>query len=416
MVDFTAMARLLDERKPGHSLAQGLYNSQDAFDFDMAAIFGRSWLMVGFDVELPRAGSWMSVPIGPWPVIVTRDRNGDLNAFHNSCRHRGSQICKPGKGFAARLVCPYHRWTYEMSGELAHAARMPDTFDRSEHGLIPVRVESVGGVLYLCLADDPPDIGDFRRQIEPMLAPHHLKDAKLAFESTLVERGNWKLVMENARECYHCALSHPELAQSFPVGASAHFDYGEDRRQGEFAARIVRAGLSVGPIEGDWWQAMRFILNQGFKSMTMDGDFGVKKLMCDIQDGDIGSLRWSIEPHGFAHATADQVLMFQTMPLAPRQSVVTAKWLVHKDAVEGVDYSLDHLTELWTRTNLQDRELVENNQVGVDSPGYRPGPYSPDAEALAIRFVDWYCAAARDYLDGQGIGRTAPHQGLRSVG
>lgn len=416
MVDFTAMARLLDERKPGHSLAQGLYNSQDAFDFDMAAIFGRSWLMVGFDVELPRAGSWMSVPIGPWPVIVTRDRNGDLNAFHNSCRHRGSQICKPGKGFAARLVCPYHRWTYEMSGELAHAARMPDTFDRSEHGLIPVRVESVGGVLYLCLADDPPDIGDFRRQIEPMLAPHHLKDAKLAFESTLVERGNWKLVMENARECYHCALSHPELAQSFPVGASAHFDYGEDRRQGEFAARIARAGLSVGPIEGDWWQAMRFILNQGFKSMTMDGDFGVKKLMCDIQDGDIGSLRWSIEPHGFAHATADQVLMFQTMPLAPRQSVVTAKWLVHKDAVEGVDYSLDHLTELWTRTNLQDRELVENNQVGVDSPGYRPGPYSPDAEALAIRFVDWYCAAARDYLDGQGIGRTAPHQGLRSVG
>ncbi len=416
MVDFTVMARLLDERKPGYSLAQGLYNSQDAFDFDMAAIFGRSWLMVGFDVELPRAGSWMSVPIGPWPVIVTRDRNGDLNAFHNSCRHRGSQICKPGKGFAARLVCPYHRWTYEMSGELVHAARMPDTFDRSEHGLIPVRVESVGGVLYLCLADDPPDIGDFRRQIEPMLAPHHLKDAKLAFESTLVERGNWKLVMENARECYHCALSHPELAQSFPVGASAHFDYGEDRRQAEFAARIARAGLSVGPIEGDWWQAMRFILNQGFKSMTMDGDFGVKKLMCDILDGDIGSLRWSIEPHGFAHATADQVLMFQTMPLAPRQSVVTAKWLVHKDAVEGVDYSLDHLTELWTRTNLQDRELVENNQVGVDSPGYRPGPYCPDAEALAIRFVDWYCATARDYLDGQGVGRTAPQQGLRSVG
>ncbi len=141
-----------------------------------------------------------------------------------------------------------------------------------------------------------------------------------------------------------------------------------------------------------------------------------KKLMCDIKGGDIGSLRWSLEPHGFAHATADQVLMFQAMPLAPRQSVVTAKWLVHKDAVEGVDYSLDHLTELWTRTNLQDRELVENNQAGVNSPGYRPGPYSPDAEALAIRFVDWYCATARDYLDGQGIGRTAPIQGLRGVG
>jgi len=416
MVDFTAIARLLDERKPGHSLAQGLYNSQDAFDFDMEAIFGRSWLMVGFEVELPRPGAWMAVPVGLASVLITRDRGGELRAFHNTCRHRGSQICKPGKGVSARLVCPYHRWTYELDGDLAHAARMPESFDRSEHGLVPVHVESVGGVLYICLADNPPVIADFRRQFEPMLAAHNLRDSKVAFESTLVERGNWKLVMENARECYHCATSHPELAQSFPVGASAHFDYGDDRRQEDFAARIAGAGLDVGPVEGDWWQAMRFILNEGFKSMTMDGAFAVKKLMCDIEGGDIGSLRWSVEPHAFAHATADQVLMFQAMPLGPRESVVTAKWLVRKDAVEGVDYDLAHLTELWTRTNLQDRDLVENNQAGVNSPGYRPGPYSPDAEALAIRFVEWYCRTARDYLDGQGVGLARARRGLRGVG
>ena len=411
MVDLTAIARLLDERLPGHSLPQALYNSQNAFDFDMAAIFGRSWLMVGFAVELPRPGSWMSVPVGPWPVIVTRDRHGGLHAFHNSCRHRGSQICKPGKGAAARLVCPYHRWTYELSGELVSATRMPESFDPAEHSLTPIHVEDVGGVLYVCLADDPPDLGGFRREFEPMLAHHNLRNAKVAFESTLVERGNWKLVMENARECYHCATSHPELAQSFPTGASAHFDYGEDRRQEFFAERMAVAGLPVGPAEGEWWQAMRFILNDGFKSMTMDGAFAVKQLMCEIEGGDIGSLRWSIEPHAFAHATADQVLMFQAMPTAPGESVVTAKWLVHRDAVEGVDYDLQRLTELWTRTNLQDRDLVENNQVGVNSPGYRPGPYSPDAEALAIRFVDWYCRAARDYLDGQANLSSLPSWG-----
>ena len=414
MVDLNAISRLLDARKPGHSLPQGLYNGQDAFDFDMEAIFGRSWLMVGFEVEVPRAGSWMATTIGPWPVLVTRDRNGRLNAFHNACRHRGAQICKPGKGVSARLICPYHRWAYEMSGELAHSARMPESFDRADHGLVPVHVESVGGVLYVCLADEPPEIAAFKQAFEPMLAPHNLKDSKLAFESTLVERGNWKLVMENARECYHCPGSHPELSQSFPVGASAHFDYGDDHRQEDFAARIARAGLTVGPVEGDWWQAMRFILNDGFKSMTMDGDFAVRKLMCDLEGGDIGSLRWAVEPHGFAHATADQVLMFQAMPVGPSETIVTAKWLVHKDAVEGVDYDLDRLTDLWTRTNLQDRDLVENNQAGVNSPGYRPGPYSPEAEALAIRFVDWYCAAARDYLDGQGVGAAA--KGLRRVG
>jgi Rieske 2Fe-2S family protein len=416
MVDFTAISRLLDERKPGHSLAQALYNSQNAFDFDMRAIFGRSWLMVGFEVELPRPGSWMATSVGQWPVIVTRDRHGDLHAFHNTCRHRGAQICKPGKGSAHRLVCPYHRWTYEMSGELVQATRMPENFERGDHGLAPIHVESLGGVLYICLADDPPDISPFKAALEPMLAPHNLKDSKLAFESTLVERGNWKLVMENARECYHCAISHPELARSFPTGAAAHFDFGEDRRQEDFVARLARAGLDVGPVEGDWWQAMRFTLNEGFKSMSMSGDFGVKKLMCDIDGGDIGSLRWASEPHAFAHATADQVLMFQAMPLGPNESVVTAKWLVHKDAVEGVDYQLEDLTDLWTRTNVQDRDLVENNQAGVNSPGYTPGPYSPDAEALAIRFVDWYCAVARDYLNGQGVGSVAPDRSLRSVG
>ena len=416
MVDFTAIARLLKARGPGHSLPQGLYNSQDAFDFDMEAIFGRVWLMVGFEVELPRCGSWMATTIGPWPVVVTRDRNGELRAFHNACRHRGAQICKPGKGVSARLVCPYHRWTYEMTGELVQATRMPADFDRADHGLVSIHVESVGGVLYVCLADDPPDIASFKAAFEPMLAPHNLKDSKVAFESTLVERGNWKLVMENARECYHCALSHPELAQSFPVGASAHFDFGEDRRQEDFAARIARAGLTVGPVEGDWWQAMRFILNDGFKSMTMDGDFAVKRLMCDLEGGDIGSLRWAVEPHGFAHATADQVVMFQAMPVGPSESIVTAKWLVHKDAVEGVDYDISRLTELWTRTNLQDRDLVENNQIGVNSPGYRPGPYSPDAEALALRFVDWYCATAKGYLDGQAMGAVGAGKGLRRVG
>lgn len=416
MVDLTAISRLLEARKPGHSLPQGLYNGQDAFDFDMESIFGRTWLMVGFEVELPRDGSWMATAIGPWPIVITRDRHGDLHAFHNACRHRGARICNPGKGVSARLVCPYHRWTYEMTGELAQATRMPADFDRAEHGLIPIHVESVGGVLYICLADEPPDIAAFKAALGPMLAPHNLKDAKVAFESTLVERGNWKLVMENARECYHCALSHPELARSFPVGASAHFDYGDDSRQEDFAARIARAGLTVGPVEGDWWQAMRFILNDGFKSMTMDGDFAVKTLMCGVEGGDIGSLRWSIEPHGFAHATADQVLMFQAMPVGPSESIVTAKWLVHKDAVEGVDYDLERLTELWTRTNLQDRDLVENNQLGVNSPGYRPGPYSSDGEALAMRFVDWYCATARDYLDGHAVGASDAGRGLRRVG
>ena len=416
MADLDKISRLLDTRRPGHGLPQALYNDPDAFAFDMEAIFARSWIMIGFEVELGRPGSWMAAAIGPWPILVTRDRQGVIHGFHNTCRHRGSRICLPGKGASARLVCPYHRWTYELSGELAHATRMPETFDRLGHGLVPVQVESVGGVLFVCLADEAPDIADLKHQLEPMLAQAGLANTKLAVESTLLERANWKLAMENARECYHCGLSHPELAQSFPVGASAHFDYGEDRRQERFAARMAAAGLDIGPIEGDWWQAMRFVLNDGFTSMTMDGAFAARPLLCDVEGGDIGSLRWSVEPHAFAHVTADQAFMFSAMPLGPNETVITSKWLVHKDAVEGVDYHLDHLTDLWTRTNLQDRDLVENNQAGVNSPGYQPGPYSPDAEALALRFTDWYCRTAEDHLNGRAPAPTLAWDGKARAG
>jgi Rieske 2Fe-2S family protein len=413
MVDLAHIARLLDERRPGHGLPGGLYNSAEAFDFDMAAIFGRAWIMVGFEVELPRAGGWMAATVGTAPVLITRDRAGALHAFHNSCRHRGARICPAGAGASARLVCPYHRWTYELSGELVSATRMPDDFSPADHGLIPVHIESLGGVLYVCLADDPPPIEDFKRAFAPLIAPHNLGHAKLTHQSVLYEKANWKLVMENARECYHCSGAHPELAQSFPVGASAHFDYGEDRRQEKFVERLTAAGLPIGPIEGDWWQAIRFTLNDGFKSMTMDGGHSVRRLMCEAEGGDIGSLRWAVEPNGFAHATADQVFMFTAVPVSPRETLVVSKWLVHQDAVEGVDYEIEDLTRLWTRTNLQDRDLVENNQAGVNSPGFRPGPFSPDAEALALRFVDWYCAAARRYLDDEGVGSRRPREAPR---
>jgi Rieske 2Fe-2S family protein len=408
MVDLARISHLLETRLAGHALPGALYNDPDVFEFDLEAIFGRNWIMVGFEAEVKRPGDWMAIDIGRWPVLITRDRAGELHAYHNTCRHRGARICQPGVGHAARLVCPYHRWTYELSGELAVATRMPEDFEAACHGLGRIHLETLGGVLYVCLGDEPPPIAEFKRVFGPMIAPHGLARAKVASTSTLVEKANWKLVMENARECYHCATSHPELARFFPVGASAHFDYGADRRQEDFAGRMTALGLPSQAIEGDWWQAIRFVLNEGCVSTTMDGRHSVARLMCEQGEGDIGSLRWAVEPNGFAHATADQLFMFVAMPVGPSETVVISKWLVREDAVEGVDYSLDDLTALWTRTNLQDRDLVENNQAGVNSPGFRPGPYSQEAEALTIRFTDWYCAAARAFLNGRLRSGKAP--------
>jgi Rieske 2Fe-2S family protein len=411
MPNLERIKALLDSRKPGHSLPQALYNDPDVFAFDMEAIYGQSWLLVGFEAELPKPGSYLALTIGQWPIVVVRDRAGKLAAFHNSCRHRGAQICADGRGASARLVCPYHRWTYELTGELVHASRMGENFDPAAHALKPIHVESVGGGLYICMAETPPPIADFREKFEPLIAPHHLENAKIAFQSTLIEKANWKLVMENARECYHCAGQHPELSASFPIAASAYFDFGDDRRVEAYNARMAAAQLPMGPVEGEWWEAVRFPLNEGFRSMTIDGQHVVKKLMCEAGDGDIGSLRWAIEPHSFCHATSDHVFMFSALPIGPNETLVVAKWLVHKDAVEGVDYDVEKLAELWTKTNLQDLELAENNQRGVNALGYTPGPYCQEAETLVIHFVDWYCAHAAAYIDGERASPTVAEPG-----
>jgi Rieske 2Fe-2S family protein len=396
-VDFAAIATLFGARRPGHALPQGLYLDPNTLAFDMTAIFGESWLLAGFEAEVRAPGDYLSMMVGHWPILIVRGRDGEIRGFHNSCRHRGSVVCPPGNGSAARLTCPYHRWTYDLNGKLLAAGRMPDDFVKADHGLRPIHLETVAGAMFICLSETPPDFSTLRHQLTPLLAPHNLLHAKVAYQSTLVEHANWKLVMENGRECYHCATGHPELALTFPVNASTYFDVDKEHSAG-FNARMEALGLPIGPAEEDWWQASRFALNAGMTAMTIDGKPTVKKLMCETGDGDIGSMRWAIEPHSFCHSTAEYTFAFFAMPISPTETHVIGKWLVHEDAVEGVDYELDRLIDLWTRTNLQDKQLSENNQVGVKSPGYLPGPYSPDAEPLAMRFVDWYCRKAEAYL------------------
>jgi glycine betaine catabolism A len=397
-MDVERVGAWLRERRSDHSLPQALYINHAAYDFDMSAIYATSWLMIGMECELPNTGSYLSLMIGAWPVIITRDKNGTIHAFHNSCRHRGSMICAVGSGTSPKLVCPYHRWTYNIDGTLFAAGRMPDDFDKSVHGLKPVALKNVEGALFICLSDTPPAFEEFEDKLAAYGAPHRFKDAKLAHQSVLVEHANWKLVMENARECYHCGTSHPALARTFPVEMSRHFDSGEDARIKAFTAAMDANALPHTPVEGHWWQVARFALNEGCVSISGDGKHLSKKLMCDANGGNIGSMRFALDPHCFVHCTADHVFMFSAMPVGPNETHVFSKWYVHKDAVEGVDYDIASLTDLWTKTNLEDKRLAENNHAGVNSVGYTPGPYSQEAEMLAQRFTDWYCDVARDYI------------------
>lgn len=389
------MLKLIRSRRDGFSLEQPFYTDPDFFKLDMELIWYRDWLFVGHDCEIAKPGSFFTVQIGAYPIVLVRDRENRIRAFHNSCRHRGSRVCTADKGISARLVCPYHQWTYDLDGKLLFARQMAEGFDRNDYGLKPVACESAGGYIFVCLAEQPADFAPFRQMMEPYFLPHHLAEAKVAFESTIVEKGNWKLVWENNRECYHCAGNHPELCKTFPEAPIATGVNGAESDP-EMLAHWVKceaAGLPsrfVIDTTGQY-RATRAPLLRDSVSYTMTGKPAVARKLSDSVNADrIGSLLLYHYPTTWNHVLGDHAITFRVLPISPDETAVTTKWLVHKDAVEGVDYDLAELTHVWTETNDQDRRIVEENAFGIKSPAYEPGPYSEEHEGGVTQFVEWY--------------------------
>ncbi|MHB2265860.1 aromatic ring-hydroxylating oxygenase subunit alpha [Aliihoeflea sp. PC F10.4] len=399
------MLERLKARQPGYSLDRAFYTDPDFFKLDMELIWYRDWLFIGHDCELPKPGSYMTVQVGEYPVVVVRDAKGSIRAFHNTCRHRGSRVCTAAKGTAAKLVCPYHQWTYDLDGRLVFARQMGAEFDASQFGLKPIACEGVAGYLFICLADEPADFAPVRAKLEPYLAPHRLTETKVAFESTIIEKGNWKLVWENNRECYHCAGNHPELCKTFPEAPTAVGVQGSksDPEIVEHWDRCEAAGLpSTFEISEDGqYRVTRVPLVRDAVSYTMSGKRAVKKNLSDSVSTDrIGALLLYHYPTTWNHVLGDHAVTFRVLPISATETAVTTKWLVHKDAVEGVDYDLAELTHVWTETNDQDRRIVEENAFGITSPAYRPGPYSEEHEGGVMQFVEWYSNFAEDRLTG----------------
>lgn len=407
------IAALVERRQVGYSLEAPLYNSQEVYDLDLEAIFGRHWIFCATEAELTEPGDYVTVEIGTASIIIVRDDDGSVRALHNVCRHRGARILEDRCGEVGNIVCPYHQWTYRTDGGLIYAESQPPDFDCDRFSLKPVHARTVGGLVFICLADEPPtDFDEVEAVIEPYLAPYRLKDAKVAHQIDLIEEGNWKLVMENNRECQHCDSCHPELVSAyFPFHRYSEDDVTPRMRPAFERYQAATAHLdNVCSIAGVPREAHHDLDDRATGYMIMrlalDGDgasFGAagaqvcKKLMGDITDPQFGDLSLHLQPNSWFHMLSDHAVVFSTLPIAPGRTLVRTTWLVHADAVEGVDYDIDSMTATWQATNGQDQWLVQKAQRGVNDPSYEPGPYGlveDDVES----FVNWYIQRVREYL------------------
>ncbi|OEU96192.1 aromatic ring-hydroxylating oxygenase subunit alpha [Streptomyces oceani] len=410
----TSAADLVHQRVVGHSLDAPFYVSEEFLALDIAAVFARSWIFVAAEAELPEPGDYVTVTIGPYSVILVRDDEEDVRAFHNVCRHRGARLLHEPHGSVGNIVCGYHHWTYGVDGTLLHAESQSPDFDPTCFGLRTVHVRTLAGLVFVSLAARPPaDFDEVADRVEPYLAPHNLRRAKVARQIDLVEEANWKLTMENNRECYHCA-GHPELQRCyFPL-----YNFTADEVPPALRATYERflaadadaratyesLGLPYETIEEldtrpTGFRVQREPLDLAGESFTTDGRVAVRRLLADFPTARLGHLGLHTQPNAWFHLASDHAVTFAVLPLAPDRTLVRTTWLVHADAVEGVDYDPDTLTRVWNTTNEQDAVLVARAQRGISSPAYLPGPYSP-TESQVEDFVNWYITRLKEHLEG----------------
>ncbi|MBD0415209.1 aromatic ring-hydroxylating oxygenase subunit alpha [Oryzicola mucosus] len=397
---------LLNARLQGHSLPAGLYTREDVFEADIDVFFRKHWICVGLECDVPEPGDATVIDIGASSLILLRDDDGAIRVMHNVCRHRGSRLLDAGTTIVSRLVCPYHQWTYELSGELVYAPHMGLDFDKECRSLKQIAFRSIGGLIYVCLSDEPPaDINRLEEVMSKRLAPYEVGNAKVAHQCDVIEHGNWKLTLENNRECYHCSANHPELCVSF-VDLDFGFDpeslSPEDKAQAEehlalYAERTAsweREGYPSEAVEqlvdcATNFRTQRLIISGAGESQTPDATAACSKLLGTMTRKDLGDTHlWG--HNSWKHFMGDHAVVSIVIPLSAGKTLVRTKWLVHKDAVEGIDYDLDKLTSVWLATTEQDADLVSRSQAGVADPAYVPGPYSPFSETNLEKFATWY--------------------------
>jgi Rieske 2Fe-2S family protein len=358
------------------TLPRHYYTSPELFAEEHERIFTRRWLCVGREERLAVPGAYFLEPVGAESVIVLRDRGGELRAFYNVCRHRGTRLCSAAEGrFSGSIQCPYHAWTYGLDGRLLAAPSSDDIegFSKGDYPLHAVAVASWEGFLFINLAEEPEPFHESYAALLGRFSRFNLPALRVARRIEYDVAANWKLVVQNYSECYHCAPVHAALSKLTPPTS------GEN-------------DLFEGPFLGGY-----MVMSEGSGSMTMSGR------ACGLPVGDLPDedhrrvYYYALFPNMLLSLHPDYVMCHTLRPQSPGRTHVTCEWMFHPGTLADPTFDVDDGVKFWDMTNREDWEMCELSQLGVQSRVYRPGPYSK-RESLSVAFD-------REYL--RALGRDA---------
>jgi Rieske 2Fe-2S family protein len=353
------------ETTPVRTLPGRYYYDPEIFQLELQRIFSRSWYCVGRADSIAEAGQFFVAKVGVESVIVLRDRGGQLRAFLNVCRHRGSRICLQESGqLKGSMQCRYHAWTYGLDGALLGAPNMKDDpdFEKLDYGLAPVAMTVWEGLIFLNLAPDGESLADQLGDVYSRFVRYHMGDLQVGATITYDVKANWKLINENFRECAHCPVMHPELSALVPS---------------------FKAGI-VSTYGGEGAQ-----LGEGVETLTPSGKLSrppFPDLNADELHRYFGAPTYS---NIFLNFHPDYVLSHILEPVAPDRTRIVCHWLFEPRTMRLPGFDPSDGVETWDLINRQDWEACEMAQGGMNSMVYAEGGVYAPLEAHIRQFDDF---------------------------
>ncbi len=347
---------------------------------ELDRFFYRNWLCVGRAEQIAGKGDYFTRQVGRENLLFVREPGGAVRGFYNLCRHRGTRVVLEAEGKGAHsFICPYHAWSYDLNGQLIGALHMKgqDEFDRKDYGLRPVRVETWGGFLWANLEPTGPDL---KASLGPFFARFDrfpLADLRLGGRKVYEVEANWKVLVENFSECYHCAPVHPSLNRLTP--------YLSGDNDASFGSKDGRRSLFSGGY-------MQFA--KDFQSMTKTG-YTRRPLLPGITAEDARRVYYYVVfPNMFFSLHPDYLMIHRSWPVTPSHSRVENEFYFAPEAIAAPDFDPSDAIDLWDEINRQDWAVCQLAQEGMGSRAWNGGRYS-DQEELVRDFDEFVVSELR---------------------
>lgn len=353
-------------REQGEHLAAktppgSFYTDEALFRRELEELYATSWLNLGREDQVSNVGDFFTREIGGESVLVVRGADQTVRAFYNICRHRGTRLVEESEGARLRsIVCPYHGWSYSPEGHLIgapHTETLED-FRKEDNGLYGIRLETWGGFLWANLDTHPAPVRDELGPFFARFVRFPLENLRLASKKTYEVEANWKILVENYQECYHCAPVHPDLNRITPYFSGQSRDYFID-------------GSSRAPFSGGYMEFAK-----DYTSMTWSG-YTKRPLLEGMTDEDRHRVYYyTVFPNLFFSLHPDFLMIHRTWPASPTHSRVECEFLFDSKTMAQPDFDPSDAVELWDLINRQDWSVCERSQKGMASRMWSGGRYS----------------------------------------